>query len=114
MATLNLPEPFGAIDESIEKGDVGAARDALGKLAQANTNPALTELLDVKIGIREGGLAPQVAMNRLLTLMRQNPKLPGAHELYKEASAASYEERHSSLAYSHPPPPMKPKDGPPK
>jgi hypothetical protein len=106
MAVLNLPEPFAQIDEIAERGDFAAARMALAKVSG---DPTLVDLLEVKIGLGEGTLAPQLAMNRLLALMRQNAKLPGAHELYRDASQRSYEDRESSLAHSHPPPPIKPK-----
>ncbi len=114
MALLNLPDPFAKIDALAEQGDVTGARSALAALAGTHSAPGILEVLDVKLGLLEQTLAPQIAMNRLLALMRQDSKLPGAHELYKEASRLSYEERSSSLAYSHPPPPMKPKDEPPK
>jgi len=107
MAGLNLPEPFGKVDDLIESGDFGGARAAL---AAAQGPGALKELCEVKIGLVEGTLKPQLAMNRLLVLMRQDANLPGSHELYKEASQASYEAGRSSLAHSHPPPPMKPGD----
>jgi hypothetical protein len=115
MALLNLPEPFAKVDEIAEQGDLGGARAALAALSRTGSGPApLSDLLDVKLGLLEGTLAPQLAMNRLLALMRQDAKLPGAHELYKEASQIAYEGHSSSLAHSHPPPPMKPKDSPTK
>src|SRR5262249_14222933 len=75
MARLNLPEPFAKVDDLIEHGDMTGARVALAK---ETGNPALKELLEVKMGLYEGALAPQLAMNRLLNLMRQDAKLPGA------------------------------------
>jgi hypothetical protein len=114
MGLLNLPEPFAGVDALVEQRDFAAARAALTPLADARVNPPLVELLEAKIGLLDGTVAPQLVMNRLLALMRQDAKLAGAHELYKEASETSYEERSSSMAHSHPPPPMKPKAGPPK
>jgi hypothetical protein len=111
MVRSNLPEPFAHIDEMVERGEMAAARDAL---AAAAGDAALKELLEVKIALHEGSLAPQLAMNRLLSLMRQNPKLPGAHELYQDASERSYDGGESSLSHSHPPPPSTPKAGPKK
>ncbi len=108
MARLNLPEPFAKVDDLVEQGDMTGARAALAK---ATGNAALVELLEVKMGLHEGTLAPQLAMNRLLALMRQDAKLPGAHALYQEASQRSYAERESSLSHSHPPPPSAPKSG---
>jgi hypothetical protein len=110
MARLNLPEPFAQIDEMVEQGDMANARAALAEA----TVSALSELVEVKIGLYDGSLAPQLAMNRLLSLMQRDAKLPGAHALYQEASNRSYDGGESSLSHSHPPPPSKPKAGPPK
>jgi len=107
MAALNLPEPYGRIDELVERGDVDAARKAL---SETTGSAALRELVEVKIALRLGELAPQIAMNRLLALMRQDSKLPGVQELYREASRLSYQSGASSLAHSHPPPPPGPGD----
>ena len=111
MARLNLPEPFAQVDDLIEQGDLPTARTAL---SSSGGNAAISELLEVKIALYEGSLAPQLAMNRLLALMQKDAKLPGAHELYQEASQRSYDERESSLSHSHPPPPSMPKSGPTK
>ena len=107
MAALNLPDPYARIDQLVERGEIDAAKKALKEEA---SNPALRELLDVKIGLRLGELPPQLAMNRLLVLMRQDSKLPGAQEMYREASRLSYQSGSSSLAHSHPPPPPDPGD----
>jgi len=52
-----------------------------------------------------------MAMTRLVALMRDEPGLPGAQALYRDATALSYQSRASSLAHSHPPPPLEPSDG---
>ncbi|HVU01969.1 MAG TPA: hypothetical protein VHE30_09465 [Polyangiaceae bacterium] len=106
MALLNLPEPYGAIDALVEQGDYSQAR---ATLTRTQGTPALAELIEVKIALLDGSLQPQIAMNRLLAVMRKEPKLPGLQELYKEASRLSYDEGASSLSHSHPPPPMKPR-----
>lgn len=107
MAALNLPDPYARIDELVERGDVDAARKAL---SETKENLALRELVEVKIALKQGELAPQLAMNRLLALMRQDAKLPGLQQLYREASSQSYKSGASSLAHSHPPPPPDPGD----
>jgi hypothetical protein len=107
MAALNLPDPYARIDQLVEQGEIDAAKKAL---SEAAANPALRELLEVKIGLLQGEVPPQLAMNRLLVLMRQDSKLPGAQELYREASKLSYQSGSSSLAHSHPPPPPDPGD----
>jgi hypothetical protein len=106
MAALNLPAPYAGIDTLIENGDFAQAREAL---STASEDALLSELLEVKIGLLDGSLQAQIAMNRLLALMRKNGKLPGVQELYRLASSRSYEQGSSSLSHSHPPPPMKPK-----
>jgi hypothetical protein len=107
MSVPNLPAPFAEIDAMIERGELAAARDSLAALPRAASPSALTELVELKLALRDGSLRPQVAMNRLLALMRADKELPGAHDLYREASTAAYEAGRSSLSHSHPPPPMK-------
>ena len=107
MSLSNLPSPFAEIDELVERGELTQARSSLSATEQTPGNSAFIELLDVKLGLREASLRPQLAMNRLLSLMRADSKFSAAHDLYKEASELSYSERSSSLAHSHPPPPMK-------
>jgi hypothetical protein len=106
MALLKLPSPYGQIDELLEHGDFAGARQ---KLEETRGNPALAEIVQVKLGLLDGSLAPQLAMNRLLVLMQKDANVPGAHDLYRQASERAYEAGRSSLAHSHPPPPMKPK-----
>lgn len=107
MAALNLPDPYARIDQLIEQGQIDAAKRAL---SEADSNPALRELIEVKLGLLLKEMPPQIAMNRLLVLMRQDSKLPGAQDLYREASRMSYQSGASSLAHSHPPPPPDPGD----
>jgi hypothetical protein len=107
MAALNLPDPFARIDDMIERGEIDAAKKAL---ADIHASPPLRELVEVKLGLVRGDVPPQVAMNRLLVLMRQDSKLPGVQDLYREASRLSYQSGASSLAHSHPPPPPDPGD----
>ncbi len=114
MAVLNLPTPYGEIDDLIERDDLEAARSALRDLRAAvgaSLDPELRELLDVKLALADRSIPTQLAMNRLLALMRKNPNLAGAHELYRQASDASYGSGESSMAHSHPPPPIKPRQG---
>ena len=103
MARLDLPEPYSEIDQLIEAGDTKLAEQ---KLAQASGDAHVAEVVRVKLGLALGTLAPGMAMQRLVQLMRTNAKAPGAQALYQEASRLSYLERESSLAHSHPPPPV--------
>jgi hypothetical protein len=103
MARLDLPEPYSEIDQLIEAGDTTLAEQ---KLAQASGDAQVAEVVRVKLGLVTGALAPGMAMQRLVQLMRTNAKVPGAQALYQEASRLSYVSRESSLAHSHPPPPV--------
>jgi hypothetical protein len=110
MPIQNLPEPFAGIDAMVERGEYQAARDSLAALTVGASSASLIELLGLKLALKEGTLRPQVVMNRLLALMRTDAKIPGANDLYREASQLSYSEGTSSLSHSHPPPPIKMKD----
>jgi hypothetical protein len=105
MANLALPEPFAGIDQLIEAGDTVGAERALAGVA----GEPLAELLRAKIALVTGSQPPGMVMQRLVQLMRQSKDLPGVQELYREASAQSYESHESSLSHSHPPPPIAPK-----
>lgn len=106
MVALNLPEPYARIDRLIEGGDTAAAERALSEQGQ---DADFVEMLRAKLALAQGTQPALSVMNRLVQLMRKNDKLPGIQELYREASRLAYESRQSSLAYSHPPPPMVPK-----
>lgn len=67
------------------------------------------QLLRIKLGLAAGSMPAGVAMQRLIQLMREDPNLPGAKALYQEASRQAYSGRESSVAHSHPPPPVAPK-----
>jgi len=103
MAVLNLPEPYARIDRLIEGGDTAAAERALSEHGE---NADLVEMLRAKLALAQGTQPALAVMNRLVNLMKKNDKLPGIQDLYREASRLAYESRQSSLAYSHPPPPI--------
>jgi hypothetical protein len=109
MGTLGLPEPYAEVDRLIEAGDVGAAARAL---AAAHGDPQIKELVAAKMALVTGAQSPDTVMQKLILLMRDRADLPGAKELYQEVSRRSFEARQSSVAYSHPPPPMVPKKDP--
>jgi hypothetical protein len=106
MGTLGLPEPYAEVDRLIEAGDVGGAARAL---AGVQGDPQLKELIAAKMALVTGAQSPDAVMQKLIHLMRDRADLPGAKELYQEVSRLSFESRQSSVAYSHPPPPMTPK-----
>lgn len=105
MATSNLPDGYDFIDQLLEAGDIDGARDALGQVTQ---DVDAFAVLRIKLAMYEGSLQPGPAQQRLIQLMRRNPDVPGAKELYQEASNLSYRSRTSSTSHSHPPPPSAP------
>ena len=90
------------IDELLQGGSFEAARAAL---EQAPADDSF-QLLRIKLGLLSGALLPDAAMQKLIQLMRRTPDLPGAKALYQEASRLAYTSRESSIAHSHPPPPV--------
>lgn len=104
-----MPDPlspdFSHIEALIENEDFDAARTLLAQ--QASADPRL-ELLRIKLGLSDGSLAAELAVHKLTQLMRQDPELEGARELYQRAAREAYAQHRSSMAHSHPPLPGKP------
>jgi hypothetical protein len=109
MASLGLPEPYAEIDRLIEAGDIGGAARAL---ATVTGDTKVKEVLAAKLGVLSGALSTDAALQKLIQLMRERSDLPGARELYQEVTNLTYSSHESSVAYSHPPPPMTPKKNP--
>lgn len=103
----DAPAGYQMIDDLIDAGDLDGARDALGALGSDDEAFAV---LRIKLALNEGVLPPGAAQQRLIQLMRKNPNMHGAKELYQEASNLSYRSRVSSASHSHPPPPVEPED----
>jgi len=104
MGSIEPPSEQEAIDRLLEAGDLEEAREILSGAPTADESYSV---LRIKLALLEGSLPPQAAMQSLIQLMRQNPKWPGAKELYQFASRASFASRESSAAHSHFPPPVK-------
>ena len=101
-AIMSASDP-AAINRLLDAGDIEAARDALSQVPR--TEEAYT-VVRVKLELYDGTLPPLAAIQQLVQLMRKHPDFPGAKELYQEASNLSYQTRQSSMAHSHPPPPV--------
>ena len=86
----------------------GSLEDARSLLASAPDGP-LSDLAALQIAFAEGSATADQLVQRLVALMRNNPDLPGSRELYTRLSDAAYEAHQSSLAHSHPPPPVRPR-----
>jgi hypothetical protein len=96
-----VPEADPArIDALLTSGDLAGARAALSEL----TSDERFVVLRIKLGLYEGSLPPDAALQQLIQLMRRAGELPGAKALYQEAAEAAYRQRQSSVSHSHPPP----------
>jgi hypothetical protein len=100
--TLLSPE-LDEIDALIEQQAFEDARRRLQGLPEDDD----VLVARVKLALREGSLSPELTMQRLTQLMKGKPELPGAKQLYQEASSLAYDKRASSMAHSHLPPPDK-------
>jgi hypothetical protein len=98
MTTLDPAD----VDQLLDAGDLEAARAELASVARAEEAYSVVR---IKLELYDGSLPPLAAVQQLVQLMRKRPDFPGAKELYQEASKLSYQQRESSLAHSHPPPP---------
>lgn len=99
---MSAPNP-ASIHRLLDRGDLEAARAELSRVPRSDEAYAVVR---VKLELYEGTLPPLAAIQQLVQLMRKHPDFPGAKELYQEASSRSYDTRQSSLAHSHPPPPV--------
>lgn len=96
---------YDSIDQLLDERSLDAARTALDS---APKDPRF-QVLRIKLGLLAGSLPAGAAMQKLIQLMRDTPEIPGAKALYQQASKLAYSERESSVAHSHPPPPVAPK-----
>lgn len=92
-----------SIDRLLDAGDLEGARAALASVPRGEE---AFSVVRVKLDLYDGALPPLAAVQQLVQLMRKHPDFPGAKELYQEASNLSFQTRQSSLAHSHPPPPV--------
>lgn len=99
---MTTPDPV-SIHRLLDAGDLDAARGALSTVPRSDEAFSVAR---VKLELYDGSLPPLAAIQQLVQLMRKHPDLPGAKELYQEASNLSYKTRQSSPAHSHPPPPV--------
>jgi hypothetical protein len=91
------------IDRLLDAGDLEGARAALASVPRSDE---AFSVVRVKLGLYDGSLPPDAAIAQLVQLMRKEPDFVGAKDLYQEASNLSFQTRQSSLAHSHPPPPI--------
>jgi len=91
------------IDRLLDAGDLEGGREALAGVEAGDERFAVVR---IKLGLYDGSLPPGAAMQQLIQLMRRDQDWPGAKELYQEASNVAYRGRQSSVAHSHPPPPV--------
>ena len=99
MGSEELTAAQQRVDRLIEARSFAAARAALQEIGGGS---AATDVLRIKLALRERSISPMTAMQRLVLVMRDNPNAWGARELYQEATGTSYADHVSSLAHSHP------------
>ncbi|HYO97531.1 MAG TPA: hypothetical protein VER33_23630 [Polyangiaceae bacterium] len=88
------------IDALLRSGDLVGARAALAGLSSDER----FAVVRIRLGLYDGSLPPDAALQQLIQLMRRAGELPGAKALYQEAAEAAYQQRQSSVSHSHPPP----------
>jgi hypothetical protein len=104
VPTALLPTDYEAIDRLIETKDLEQARELL---LAVEPNDLSYAVLHIKLALYDGSLEPMLAAQRLVQLMRKEPGLHGARDLYKTATELTYAQHESSLSRSHVPPPVK-------
>jgi hypothetical protein len=109
MVDIGVPDSYRVIDDLIEAGDFDGAR---ARLATHDEDEPGYTVLKLKLGLRDGSLPPPLVENRVVQLLRKDPRAHGARELFQEASAEAFRLGQSSLSHSHPPPPVKDPDDP--
>ena len=104
-----MTEGHDALYETIDRLlQTDALDEAMAALETAPRDQTY-QVLRIKLGLLSGSMPPGMAMQKLIQMMRETPDLPGAKTLYQEASSLAYSGRESSVAHSHPPPPVEPK-----
>jgi len=104
-----MTEGHDALYETIDRLlQTDALDEAMAALETAPRDQTY-QVLRIKLGLLSGSMPPGMAMQKLIQMMRETPDLPGAKTLYQEASKLAYSGRESSVAHSHPPPPVAPK-----
>ena len=104
MADVEMPTDFEAIQRLLEMGDLESAREIL---QATDPNDEAYVVLHLKLAILDKSVAPTVALQKLIQLMRRQPDWPGARALFQEASRLAYSEGRSSVSHSHIPPPVR-------
>jgi hypothetical protein len=106
MPDGEIPADFESISRLLDDGDLDTARDILARTDETDDT---YNVLRLKLSILDHSVSPNVALQKLIQMMRTEPNLPGARALYQEASKLAYAERQSSASHSHIPPPVRPK-----
>lgn len=104
-----MTEGHDALYEKIDQLLIDQAFDQARQALQTAPRDQTFQVLRIKLGLFDGSMPPGIAMQKLIQMMRETPDLRGAKTLYQEASKLAYTGRESSVAHSHPPPPVAPK-----
>jgi hypothetical protein len=103
VSAPSAPEP-NEVDELLVARELDRARAAL---ESADPSDRRFDVVRIKLSLYEGSLPAHAAVQELIKIMRRQEDFPGARELYQEASDSAYAARQSSVAHSHPPPPVR-------
>ena len=99
-----LPAELQNVSRLIDNGDLRGARLALK--AAASSHPSeLVELMRIKLAVTERVVDPGIALQTVVSILREAPRNQSALELYQELSMLQYQAGRSCLSHSHPPPP---------
>ena len=104
-----MTEGHDALYDTIDQLLTDEAFDEARRALETAPRDQTFQVLRIKLGLYDGAMPPAIAMQKLIQMMRETPDLRGAKTLYQEASKLAYSGRESSVAHSHPPPPVAPK-----
>jgi hypothetical protein len=104
--TVSAPSSLepNEVDELLQARELDRARAAL---ESADPGDRRFDVVRIKLSLYDGSLPAHAAVQELIKIMRRQEDFPGARELYQEASDSAYAARQSSVAHSHPPPPVR-------
>jgi hypothetical protein len=92
------------VDDLLQARDLERAKAALDRVDGSDRR---FDVVRIKLSLYDGSLPALAAVQELIKIMRRQEDFPGARELYQEASDGAYAARQSSVAHSHPPPPVR-------
>jgi hypothetical protein len=108
MVEVVYPSDLAPVQDLLDAQDYETAQDRIEGL-RGTVGPddaPYLELLEIQLSLAKSEVAPGLALARLVAVMRDNPSIGGLKDLYQHISSLMYSSGQSSLAHSHPPPPI--------